>query len=178
MQRLTIIVPGDDVKKAINAPINHNWAECQGPVLAKDTSAPSAYSVLPRVIEKNKKTIIGHGNADFILLLNGTVMTIQGMTWGGAQGFSSPPSEWNDFYVPYHSDYTIGATAGAGVFGSWWEERGLTFCTVDISGHMIPQYAPSAAYRQLEYLLGRVSSLSDISDFSVSGLLFPSVNSY
>jgi carboxypeptidase D len=54
--------------------------------------------------------------------------------------------------------------------GTWWEERGFTLCTVDLSGHMVPQYQPSAAYRQLEYLLGRISSLSEVSDFTVSKL--------
>lgn len=51
--------------------------------------------------------------------------------------------------------------------GQWWEERGLTFTTVDLSGHMVPQYQPSSAYRQLEYLLGRIDSLSEVSDFTV-----------
>lgn len=156
-----------DVKKAINAPME-DWEECSPGVLDTDTSPPSGLSVLPRVIEKNNKTIIGHGMLDMILLMNGTVMMINNMTWNGAQGFSTPPSEWHDFYVPYHSELNLGSTAGAGVFGSWWEERGLTFCTVDLSGHMIPQYQPSSAYRQLEYLLGRIDNLSDRSDFTVS----------
>lgn len=52
--------------------------------------------------------------------------------------------------------------------GKWWEERGFTLVTVDLSGHMVPQYQPSSAYRQLEYLLGRISSLSEVSDFTVS----------
>jgi carboxypeptidase D len=89
-------------------------------------------------------------------------------TWNGAQGFGTPPSEWNNFYVPYHSELNLGDTAGAGYMGTWWEERGFTLCTVDLSGHMIPQYQPSAAYRHLEYLLGRISSLSEVSDFTVS----------
>ena len=95
-------------------------------------------------------------------------MMIQNMTWNGAQGFSVPPSEWEDFYVPYHSELNQGSLAGAGNFGNWHTERGLTFCTVDLSGHMIPQYQPSAAYRQLEYLLGRIEDLSEKSDFTVS----------
>lgn len=147
-----------DVQKAINAPVGE-WAECSGGVLEKDTSPPSGLSVLPHVIEQNQKTIIAHGQLDFILLTNGTIMMIQNMTWGGQQGFSTPPSEWNDFYVPYHSEMNLGTLAGAGVFGQWWEERGLTFTTVDLSGHMVPQYQPSSAYRQLEYLLGRIESL-------------------
>lgn len=50
--------------------------------------------------------------------------------------------------------------------GSYHTERGLTLCTVDLSGHMIPQYQPSAAYRQLEVLLGRVKNLGVKSDFT------------
>jgi carboxypeptidase D len=106
---------------------------------------------------------------DMILVMNGTIMMIQNMTWNGAQGFSTPPSEWNDFFVPYHEEESLSTLAGAGDFGVWHEERGLTFCTVDLSGHMVPQYAPSAAYRQLEYLLGRIPSLSARSDFTVCG---------
>lgn len=124
--------------------------------------------MLPRVIEKNKGvTMVGQGRADFVLLLNGTIMSTQGMTWNGAQGFSTPPQNWNDLYVPYHEPVGKGSSAGAGIMGSWWEERGFTLSTVDLSGHMIPQYQPSVAYRQIEYLLGRIANLSVVSDFSV-----------
>lgn len=154
-----------DVQRAINAPVGP-WAECSSGVLDTDTSPPSGLSILPDVIEKNKKTIIAHGQLDFILLTNGTIMMIQNMTWGGQQGFQTGPEGWNDFYVPYHSELSDGTLAGAGVFGKWWEERGLTFSTVDLSGHMVPQYQPSSAYRQLEYLLGRIESLGEVSDFT------------
>lgn len=30
----------------------------------------------------------------------------------------------------------------------------------------IPQYVPGAAYRQLEFLLGRITSLSEMGDFT------------
>lgn len=151
------------MQRAINAPVQE-WAECSDGVLENDTSPPSGLSVLPRVIEKNNRTIIGHGMLDFILLANGTLMTIQNMTWNDAQGFSSYPS--NDFFVPYHSELNLGSLAGAGNFGKWHTERGLTFVTIDLAGHMIPQYAPSAAYRQVEYLLGRISDLGVHSDFT------------
>ncbi len=58
--------------------------------------------MLPRVIEKNERTIIGHGMLDFILLMNGTLMMVNNMTWNGAQGFSVPPSSFEPFFVPYH----------------------------------------------------------------------------
>lgn len=154
-----------DVQKAINAPLGI-WEECSGGVLDTDTSPPSGLSVLPRVIEKNKRTLIAHGLIDMILVMNGTLVMIQNMTWNGAQGFSSPPSTYNEFFVPYHTELNLGTIAASGVMGNWHTERGLTFCTVDLSGHMIPQYQPSAAYRQLEFLLGRIENLGERTDFT------------
>nr|POF01229.1 putative serine carboxypeptidase [Quercus suber] len=103
---------------------------------------------------------------DFILLWEGTIMAIQNMTFNNAQGFSTPPSKWEEFFVPYHEDASLSTLAGSGIFGKHHTERGLTFCMVDLAGHMIPQYAPSASYRQLEFLLGRIDSLSERSDFT------------
>jgi len=155
-----------DVQKAINAPIEE-WEECRGGVLTRDTSLPSGLSVLPSVIDRSKRTVIGHGVMDMILLGNGTLLMIQNMTFGGKQGFQTKPSD--PFYVPYHPEYNLGATGGAGIFGVTHTERKLTWVEVLLSGHMVPQYAPTAAYRQLEFLLGRVPSLSTVSDFTTQG---------
>ena len=65
-----------------------------------DASVPSALGPLPKVIDMTENVIIGHGAYDYILLLNGTLATIQNMTWGGKQGFQEKPS--TPFYVPYH----------------------------------------------------------------------------
>ncbi|KAH6656070.1 Alpha/Beta hydrolase protein [Truncatella angustata] len=165
-----------DVQKAINAPLGA-WDECaSGDVFVDgDSSVPSGYAALPNVIDKTQNVIIGHGILDMILLANGTLLSIQNMTFGGKLGFENAPTE--PFYVPYHAlstadtigseeDQTALATlAAAGVLGKAHTERGLTYVSIDISGHMVPQYAPSAAYRQLEFLLGRVSSLSDTTPF-------------
>jgi len=128
-----------EVQRAINAPVQA-WDECSDGVLDDDTSPPSGLSILPRVIEKNNRTVIGHGMLDFILLANGTLMTIQNMTWNGAQGFSSYPE--NDFFVPYHEELNLGTLAGAGNFGKWHTERGLTFVTIELSGHMVSEVVP------------------------------------
>lgn len=152
-----------DVQQAINAPVQE-WNECSNGVLETDTSLPSGLSVLPRVIEKAKRTVIGHGSLDFILLYNGTLMMIQNMTWNGQQGFQEAPS--TPFYVPYHSGTSAETLAGSGVFGTTHTERGLTWVETWLSGHMVPQYAPSAAFRQLEFLLGRIPSLDTQSDFT------------
>lgn len=154
-----------DVQKAINAPLGQ-WEECSDGVLELDNSPPSGLSILPRVIEKNKKTVIAHAELDFVLIKNGTLVMIQNMTFNGAQGFSKRPDDWNTFYVPYHSELSQSSLAGSGDFGKWHTERGLTFSTVELSGHMVPQYAPSAAYRQLEFLLGRIDNLGEVGDFT------------
>lgn len=157
-----------DVQEAINAPIQE-WEECSSIdvfVNGTDTSTPSGLSILPGVIERADRVILGHGLLDFILLYNATLVTIQNMTWNGAQGFSEGPDSFEDFFVPYHTDYQLGTLAGAGVMGQYHTERGLTLVTVDLSGHMVPQYAPSASYRHVEFLLGRIPDLGSTEPFT------------
>ncbi|KAI0009938.1 Alpha/Beta hydrolase protein [Xylariaceae sp. FL0662B] len=169
-----------DVKRAIHADEGTKWLQCADePVFAGgngDTSDPSTWRVLPHVIEATGNVIIGHGSLDMILMPNGTLLSIQNTTWGGALGFERAPTE--PFFVPFHtlstagelareSDPTrLGSIAAAGVLGTAHAERGLTYVSVDLSGHMVPQYAPSAAFRQLEVLLGRVDSLSSTAPFT------------
>jgi len=66
-------------------------------------------------------------------------MTVQNMTFNGKQGFSKPPHKWDEFFVPYHSELNLGSLAASGVMGNWHTERGLTLCTITLSGHMVPQ---------------------------------------
>ncbi|KAK3684851.1 putative serine-TYPE carboxypeptidase F precursor [Podospora appendiculata] len=150
-----------EVKKAIHAP-NITWTTCaDGDVFVKgrDRSDPSNVRALPHVIDKTQNVIIAHGALDMVLLANGTLLGIQNMTWGGKLGFQHRPTE--PFYVPYNVDLTTTEVlAAGGVFGTTHTERGLTYVGIDLSGHMVPQYAPSAAYRNLEFLLGRVSCMN------------------
>lgn len=129
-----------------------------------------------------------------VLIGNGTLLMIQNMTWGGAQGFSTKPTD--PFYVPCkfsyvkarsrlfrpesnaridHHEQSLSTLAGSGVFGTTHTERGLTWVSIDLSGHMVPQYAPSAAYRHLEFLLGRVESLSSVVPFTTDPYPQPNV---
>lgn len=50
--------------------------------------------------------------------------------------------------------------------GTTHTERKLTWVSQALSGHMVPQYQPSSAYRQLEFLLGRIDSLSSEEPFT------------
>ncbi|ODH38358.1 hypothetical protein ACO22_02404 [Paracoccidioides brasiliensis] len=113
-----------------------------------DKSPPSGLGPLPNVIEKTNNTRISHGALDFLLFLIGTLITIQNMTWNGAQGFQEAPSE--KLYVPYHPELGEIASrnvtgpftqvAGAGQLGTVHTERGLTWATVDLSGHNSPVF--------------------------------------
>ena len=159
----TIYFNRSDVQRAIHAP-HQEWEECTSGVLRPDNSPPSGLSVLPEVIENLDRTIIAHGNLDYILIANGTLMMIQNMTFNGKQGFSKIPSD--PFFVPYHEELALSSIAAAGVMGTTHTERGLTWVEIALSGHMVPQYQPSAAYRMVEFMLGRIKSLSEVSDFT------------
>ncbi|KAH8696037.1 serine-type carboxypeptidase F [Talaromyces proteolyticus] len=156
-----------DVQKALHVP-STNYSLCDETVIFSngDRSVPSALGPLPKVIEATNNVIIGHGWFDFLFFLNGTLATIQNMTWNGAQGFQYPPTE--PLIVPYTQGQVDPNTwdGGSGVLGTAHTERGLTFSSVYRSGHEIPQYAPGAAYRQLELLLGRIKSLQDTGPFT------------
>ncbi|CCD44947.1 serine carboxypeptidase [Botrytis cinerea] len=164
-----------DVKTAIHAPMNTTWTECTDAVIYNTETGWSTdsqnnlyapFTVLPGVIERSQRTIIGHGNMDFLLLSQASLLTIQNMTWAGQQGFQSPVDQ--DFMVPAQMAYQDTTLAGSGVMGSTKTERGLTFVEVSLSGHMVPQYQPAAAFRLVEFLLGRVSSISESEPFTNS----------
>jgi carboxypeptidase D len=123
---------------------------------------------------------------DMVLISNGTLLMIQNMTWNGAQGFTSKPSD--PFYV------RPATFAASGVLGTTHTERGLTWVSVNLSGHnkfasqiglsrmltllsVIPQYTPSASYRHLEFLLGRIDPLSSTFPFTIDSYPQPNVPS-
>ncbi|KAG5950134.1 hypothetical protein E4U53_005446 [Claviceps sorghi] len=156
-----------DVKKAIHAPADREWSTCsnQAFVNGTDTSDWPIVKVLGKVIDATKNVVIGHGALDYILLANSTLLAIQNTTFGGKLGFDTKPHE--PFYVPYHDlNRDPGSLAGAGVFGTAHTERGLTYVSVALAGHMVPQYAPSAAFRHVEFLLGRIHSLQSTEPFT------------
>lgn len=131
-----------DVKGAINAP-QVPWSEASPKTIYNTSTGLSenlnnnqypGLTILPSVIERSKRTLIGHSGLGYILLQNGSLLTIQNMTWGGKQGFQEPVED--DFYVPYHSDFEVGTLSSAGIVGKTHTERNLTFFSIALSGHM------------------------------------------
>ncbi|EYB27867.1 hypothetical protein FG05_04546 [Fusarium graminearum] len=161
-----------DVRKAIHAPSTpKNWTSCSGPVFVKDDPHydPAEHEKkFQTLVEKTNNVIIGSGMADYIITSNTTALAVQGLKWNGKQGFQKAPSQ--EFVVPIINNTALNTEnwAGGSVQGEVHSERGFTLATVKTSGHMVPQYAPPAAFRQLEHLLGRVESLTEPEPFSIN----------
>lgn len=143
-----------DVQQALNVNPHIDYAVCGESDIYPVASQPSSYVVLPSVIERTNNVIVGNGNLDFLIQTNGTLAVLNNMTWNGQQGFSSNPFA-DTFYVPYgptigpaleetfyQSDIpavSVGYVGGGGSYGTTHTERGLTFTTVALAGHEIPQ---------------------------------------
>ncbi|KAK4082263.1 uncharacterized protein Triagg1_2075 [Trichoderma aggressivum f. europaeum] len=171
-----------DVKTAIHAPASVTWQKCKQYVFGTangydDNSLPSGLEHLPQVIETTQNVIIAQGGADWLLNIDGVLLGIQNMTWGGKMGFQCKPKD--PFYVPLYgldpdkqkqTGYASDMPAGSGVLGTVHEERGLTFVVTKLAGHQGPGYAPAASLRHLEKLLGRVDSMSYTEPFTLPEL--------
>ncbi|KAF2225202.1 Alpha/Beta hydrolase protein [Elsinoe ampelina] len=163
-----------DVQEALHAVVGTNWQHCtrknvfglgtNNRSLSDRSVGPALNGVLQNVIEYTNNTIIGSGDLDMLLPTNGTLLALQNVTWNGLQGLQEYPGI--PFYTPDHPEYNDGALAGSGYLGSYGVERGLTFYRVQLAGHELPGYAPGAAYRTVELLLGRIKSLSDTGPFT------------
>ena len=164
-----------DVKEAIHAP-NINWTQCSinpvfvggsaGPEGEGDISANPIEHVLPQVIEATNRVLIGNGDFDMIIMTNGTLLSIQNMTWNGKLGFESMPNKPINISIPdlvYADMFTYSNLTGfdgpQGIMGIQHYERGLMWVETFQSGHMQPEYQPRVAYRHLEWLLGRTEEI-------------------
>lgn len=123
-----------DVKQALHAPSNSQWSECSnnavftggsaGPEHEGDVSLDSIQKVLPQVITATNRVLVANGDYDMIIITNGTLLSIQNMTWGGALGFQSPPV--TPINIP-----------SQGQMGIQHYERGLMWAETYKSGHMV-----------------------------------------
>lgn len=171
-----------DVKKALHAPMDVDWTLCSlndpykadgssgGPESEGDLSLDPIQHVLPQVIEATNRVLVGNGDYDMIIITNGTLLSIQNMTWNGKMGFQSMPSQPIVITMPdlvYNSVYDnnnlnpgyAGLDGPQGVMGVQHYERGLMWVETYQSGHMQPEYQPRVSWRHLEWLLGRTDSI-------------------
>ncbi|TIA09834.1 hypothetical protein D6C80_08406, partial [Aureobasidium pullulans] len=141
MEEALTFPPKDLLPSPPNADYSMPGCRHDLPSALRRSRLPREYAsliILPKVIEHTNNVIIGQGMLDYIISYNGTLMAINNITWNGAQGFSKGPSAFEEFFVPYHSELDLGGLAGSGVQGAWHTKRGLTFATVELSGHMVP----------------------------------------
>jgi len=124
-----------DVKTAIHAPVDFDWSECANHnvfVNGTDSSALSIEHVLPQVIEATNRVLVANGDFDMIVITNGTLLSIQNMTWNGQLGFSAKPSTPINIPLPdlqYQALFAENGLAGLdgpqGIMGISHFERGL-----------------------------------------------------
>ncbi|CAL5872611.1 uncharacterized protein PFLUO_LOCUS6876 [Penicillium psychrofluorescens] len=167
----TIYFDRPDVKRALHAP-NVTWLECSnqpvfvggnsGPEQEGDTSANPIEHVLPQVIEGTNRVLIGNGDYDMVIITNGTLLSIQNMTWNGHLGFQEKPHKPINIDIPDLMYANVFAEDGAssldgaqGIMGIQHYERGLMWVETFMSGHMEPQFQPRVSYRHIEWLLRR-----------------------
>lgn len=174
----------------MHAPKDVTWEICggdpfkaggrSGPNGDGDNAADPIQRVLPQVIEATNRVIVSNGDYDMVIMTDGTLLSIQNMTWGGLLGFQTKPSEPLNVHFPdmdNSDNYTNGwqgtmqvahllvllahkeADANAKHRGIKHFERGLMWVQTFQSGHMQPQYQPRVAWRQLEWMLGRIDDL-------------------
>ena len=172
-----------DVKAALHAPAYVSWAECTdnpvfiggslsdgyyngGPEGEGDLSVDPIQKVLPQVIEATNRVLIANGDFDMIIITNGTLMSIQNMTWNGKLGFQEKPATPIEIMTPdliypqvFDANGYGGVDGPQGVMGVQHYERGLMWAETFLSGHMQPEFQPRVTYRHLEWVLGRVDTL-------------------
>ncbi|KAI9692577.1 MAG: hypothetical protein M1822_006808 [Bathelium mastoideum] len=164
-----------DVKMAMHAPLDVSWSECSGPVFKGtgglyelgDYSLDPIQKVLPQVIEATNRVLVANGDYDMEIITNGTLLSIQNMTWNGKLGFQTKPSTPIDIKLPdlqYQAVYIASNMAGfdgpgQGIMGIQHHERGLMWAETYQSGHMEPQFQPRSSYRHLQWLLGHIDQL-------------------
>jgi carboxypeptidase C (cathepsin A) len=136
-----------DVQAALHVSGRGTYSACNSTILGTLLGAPSvvppAYSILPNLItERNISLHIYNGEWDMLLNHIGTELSIQNMTWRGAQGFSTKPQQlfYVDDAMPMNSlDRTGsgGRNVTTKVAGNWAEERGVSYHLFREAGHSV-----------------------------------------
>lgn len=167
------------VRELMHAPPGRDWfSGSPEPVFTNPNNATSGdgspragLTVLPGVFERSPGvSLVVNGKYDMLIPSNGTLFSLQNLTWRGAQGFSTYPtaelqlpvsglnagdSEMAEFFAGFTR---IEGAGRSGVQGNWVFERGVGFVDVAYAGHAVGRYNAAALFRIVEVLLGRMGA--------------------
>ncbi|KAJ5105452.1 Peptidase S10 serine carboxypeptidase [Penicillium alfredii] len=142
-----------DVRAALHVRDSDAYSACNATILATLVAAPPPvppeYSILPKLVTTHNISLhIYNGEWDMLINHIGTELSIQNMTWGGAQGFSEKPHQlfYADNAAPAstkssskHTAATTltAATATDTAAGTWAAERGVSYHHFWEAGHSV-----------------------------------------
>jgi carboxypeptidase D len=142
-----------DVQAALHVHDSGNYSACNstilGTLLAANSPVPPEYSILPSLVtEQNISLHLYSGEWDMLINHFGAELSLQNMTWRGAQGFAKKPTQlfYADNAAPSRTKRpkkptpaTTLATAAATVSpaGTWGEERGVSYHLFYKAGHSV-----------------------------------------
>ncbi|EEQ28293.1 putative carboxypeptidase D [Microsporum canis] len=99
---------------------------------------PPSYDILPDLLTTHKLPVhIYQGGLDLLINHVGVEVTIQNMTWNGAQGFQESP----------HSKFGRQKDKSEGM---WNEERGLSYHLFFNGGHLLPVDLPKEMFQYVK----------------------------
>ncbi|KAJ5747765.1 Peptidase S10 serine carboxypeptidase [Penicillium nucicola] len=143
-----------DVQSALHVGHSGAFQACNSTILstllAADSPVPPEYSILPSLVTKHNVSLhIYNGEWDMLINHIGTELSIQNMTWRGAQGFSQKPIQvfYPDDAAPSLTVNPTGTSAAtttlstvaatAAPAGTWAMERGVSYHLFRGAGHSV-----------------------------------------
>lgn len=148
-----------DVQKALHIAPAKSYSACNSTILSTLLSAsppvPPAYHILPSLVTNHNLSLhIYNGKWDMLLNHLGTELSIQNMTWNGAQGFQKRPVQ--RFFVDDAKPRTSNGSRGI-VAGIWGVERGVSYHLFDGAGHSVFVNKPQEMFAFVrDVVVGRV----------------------
>lgn len=133
-----------DVQAALHVHDRGIYTACNSTILSTLLAAPSVvppeYDLLPDLVTKHNVSLhIYNGELDMLINHIGSELSIQNMTWRGAQGFSKKPD--NLFYVddaiPASGKNASSSLSTAESVGTWAAERGVSYHLFRGAGHSV-----------------------------------------
>ncbi|KAJ6179366.1 hypothetical protein N7519_009827 [Penicillium mononematosum] len=128
-----------DVQTALHVDNSGLYSACNSTILNTLLSAPSPvppeYFVLPSLVTNHNISLhIYSGEWDMLINHFGAELSLQNMTWRGAQGFAQKPTPARA-HAPATTLSTATPTAAAA--GTWTEERGVSYHLFREAGHSV-----------------------------------------